>query len=498
MNHPLTLPASDHVQNSHEFSTAKTRLLLFSMALFSLVAVVFILKTSNKLAFATFTQPVWSSQTTTPPSYMDQNSNLSTFTGNKTNDVATVVAKALAFKALLTSAQQTTLEKTYTPTLARRWSNLPCGSGCRNGVQFSTLTAAQLSAALEVIQAAAGTGTEGYNEFEGIRAADAYLNANGGGNGYGSGIYFIAFLNTPTTTGSWMLQYGGHHYGANIAFKDGQVVGTTPQFEGVEPAATFTVSRTSYAPLAEEHSTMAAMLASLTTAQLATAKLNSTYSDVTMSPGESNGGNGTFPITKVGVAVSTLNATQQALVLAAMAPWVNDIDDASAATLLSVYQNELSGTYIAYTGNGTSGNASSFLNTNTNYARIDGPSVWIEFICQNGIVLSGIHYHSVWRDHTRDYGADLSNTTLPVTTLKNAAIPLSVFPNPANNQLHLILPADLGKSSLKVMDTNGKTVMFNADYNGTNDLNISALTAGHYFIVIENKEYSYAGKFVKQ
>jgi uncharacterized protein (TIGR03437 family) len=79
---------------------------------------------------------------------------------------------------------------------------------------------------------------------------------------------------------------------------------------------------------------------------------------------------------------------------------------------MAIYQNELDSTYIAWTGNGTSGNPSSFLNANTNYARIDGPSVWIEFACQSGVVFRNqIHYHTVWRDHLRDYGKDLSLTT---------------------------------------------------------------------------------------
>lgn len=328
--------------------------------------------------------------------------------------VSDVVSKALAFKALLTTAQQQTLEQTYTTTLARRWSNLPCGSGCRNGIQFSTLTSAQLAAALDVIKAAAGTAAnEGYDEFNQIRLADTYLSQNGGGSGYGEGIYFIAFLNTPSTSGSWMLQYGGHHYGANIAFNGGHVVGTTPQFEGLEPLR-FTVNGATYSPLTQEHDDLAAMLASLSIDQLAVAKLSQTFSDVTMSPGESNGGNGTFPTTKVGLAVSTLTAAQKLLVLEAMKPWVRDIDNTVAANLLSIYQSELDGTYIAWTGSGTSGNAGSFLNANTNYARIDGPSVWIEFICQNGVVFRNqIHYHSLWRDHNRDYGKDLSlNTAL--------------------------------------------------------------------------------------
>ncbi len=208
-----------------------------------------------------------------------------------------------------------------------------------------------------------------------------------------------------------MLQYGSHHYAANFAYNGGHVVTTTPHFYGVEPVS-FTTNGTTYAPLMTEHDNMANMLASLSSTQLTTAKLSQTFNDLVLSPGETNGGSGTFPATKVGIAVSTLSAAQQLLVLEAMKPWVKDMDDTVAANLLTIYQNELSGTYIAYTGSGTSGNASSFLNASTNYARIDGPSVWIEFVVQTGAVFrNSIHYHTIWRDHVRDYGQDLSLTT---------------------------------------------------------------------------------------
>jgi len=338
---------------------------------------------------------------------------------------ADLVTKALAFKAMLTSDQQQVLEQTYTASLARRWSNLPCAATCRNGIQLGSLTPEQLAAALEVIRAALGTlANEGYDEFNQIRLADTVLaNAQGSGGGpggggggpggfsYGEGFYYLAFLNTPTTTGAWMMQFGGHHYGANIAYNQGHVVATTPLFYGLEPLS-FTVNGTTYAPLTQEHDALTAMLASLTADQLAAAKLSQTFSDVTMSPGETNGGNGSFPTTKVGVAVSSLNATQKQLVLEAMKPWVRDMDDTVAANLLAIYQSELDGTYIAFTGSGVAGDATSFLNANTNYARIDGPGVWIEFACQNGVVFQNqIHYHTVWRDHVRDYGKDLSLTT---------------------------------------------------------------------------------------
>jgi hypothetical protein len=325
--------------------------------------------------------------------------------------VADVVAKAQAFKATLTPAQTATLQQNYTATLARRWSNLPCGSSCRNGIQFSNLTSAQLAAALAVIQAAMGTAAnEGYEEFHQIRLADDILGANGGGGAYNSGIYFIAFLNEPSTTGGWMLQFGGHHYAANIAYNNGRVVGATPQFRGIEPVS-FTLNGTTVAPLSQERDALAAMLASLTSAQLTTARLTQTFGDVTMSPGESNGGNGTFPTTRVGIQVGSLSDAQKALVVAAIRPYTIDLDPAVAENLFRIYQNELNDTYIAYTGNGTAGNASSFLNANTNYVRIDGPSVWIEFSVRAAAVFPGaIHYHSVYRDRQRDYGRDLTLT----------------------------------------------------------------------------------------
>jgi uncharacterized protein (TIGR03437 family) len=279
-----------------------------------------------------------------------------------------------------------------------------------------------LAAALEVVKAAAGSAAnEGSAEFNQILLADDYLGANGGGATYSQGNFHLAFLNTPSTTGAWMLQFGGHHYSANIAYNQGHVVAGTPHFLALEPLS-FTTNGTTYTPLAQERDALAAMLASLTATQLAAAKLSQTFGDTTMTPGESNGGNGTFPATKVGLAVSGLSDAQKLLVLAAMKPWVQDMDDTVAANLLSIYQSELDATFIAFTGNGTAGEASTFLVTNTNYARIDGPSVWIEFICQNGAVFRNqIHYHTVWRDHLRDYGKDLS-LTVPLDETAVAAV----------------------------------------------------------------------------
>ncbi|SEV95378.1 Protein of unknown function [Chitinophaga sp. YR573] len=318
--------------------------------------------------------------------------------------VEKVVCLANAFLATLSTTQQAQVVQTLSLSNAKLWSNLPCGLSCRDGIAFSSLSATQLAAALAVIQAATGTTTDdGYDEFYKINETDSLLGVVSSSSGYSKGQYVICFLGTPSTTGKWMLQFGGHHYAGNITYNAGATISITPSHQGVEPKSWTTAGGAVITPLASEQSVMANMLASFTSAELSSAKISGTFSDVTMVPGSTTN---TFPTTKQGIQVSTLSTAAQAKVLAAMVPWINDLDATSAAAFTTIYTNELANTYVCYASNtsGTSGNASSFFTTNTDYVRIDGPSVWIEFICQTGVVYpSQIHYHSVFRDHSRDY-----------------------------------------------------------------------------------------------
>nr|WP_317170143.1 DUF3500 domain-containing protein [Rhodocytophaga rosea] len=80
--------------------------------------------------------------------------------------------------------------------------------------------------------------------------------------------------------------------------------------------------------------------------------------------------------------------------------YTNDLDSETAAAYLTKYTSELNETYIAYAG-------STAVTAQNDYIRIDGPSVWIEFSYQGGIVIRNTpHPHSVWRDRTSDYGGN--------------------------------------------------------------------------------------------
>ncbi|MFM2359024.1 MAG: hypothetical protein RLY16_1017 [Bacteroidota bacterium] len=333
--------------------------------------------------------------------------------------VSAIVTDALAFKAMLTTAQQATLQLTYTTTLARKWSNLPCGTGCRNGLQLGTnLTAAQYTAAMQIIKdVLSASANEGYDEFHQMNLAEAYLHANGGANGYDSTLRWIAFLNTPSATGAWMLQFGGHHYAANIAFNNGHVIGATPFFMGLEPK-TFTYNSVAYDPLGGEKTAFANALASLSSTQLTTARLSSSFSDCVMSPGETNGGAASFPAYAMGQPLSSLTTAQQNLVLSIIQLYVGDMDADTYNAVMASYTNELSQTYISFRGSGTAGSASTFLVAQGDYVRISGPNVWIEFSCQGGVIISGqIHYHTIWRDRSHDYGVDLTGSPIDVLSV---------------------------------------------------------------------------------
>ncbi|MEF2977335.1 DUF3500 domain-containing protein [Subtercola sp. YIM 133946] len=324
-----------------------------------------------------------------------------------------VAALAQAFQSTLSSDQQSTLLQQYSLANAKLWSNLPQGllsggmggaggpgggTGARIGLSLGDLDDAQLAAFDTLLAAATGSGAgEGYDEIQQHLNADDYLAANGGGSTYGRANFYVAFLGTPADTGTWELQFGGHHLAVANTYVDGTLAGATPSFRGIEPNAAFDENGRTNQPLAVKEAAFTALLAGLSADQLATAKLSDVYSDLELGPGN----DWAFPATRQGVQVSTFTDAQKQLALAAIAGYVDDLADADAQAVLARYQGELDDTFIAYSG-------TTALTQRNDYVRIDGPSVWIEFSMQNGIVLSGNHPHSVWRDRTTDYGGTQS------------------------------------------------------------------------------------------
>ena len=365
---------------------------------FLLTASLLVSCKSGNDSTVTPTTPV-SSTTTTPGTSTTTTPGTSTAT-TATNctgvtGLARVVCLAEAFKATLTNTQLAAAQLAYTKTDAVKWSNFPQGATTprRVGVMLGSLNATQLAAfrALMTAVLVDGVPNEGYDELEGVRAADDYLATTGGNTSlFGNGNYFLAFLGTPSTTGLWELQYGGHHYAFANTYNGGALTGVTPSFRGVEPVTAVTQNGKTYQPLEQERQAFASMIAGLGTTEQTTARLSTSFSDVLLGPGK----DGQFPTAKQGLRVGNLSATQKALVLNAIKLYVNDLDTETAVTVLAKYTADIDNVYIAYAGSGT-------FSTQGDYVRIDGPAVWIEYSAQGAA-----HPHSVWRDRTSDYGGN--------------------------------------------------------------------------------------------
>jgi|GEM_PF-326196 len=328
-----------------------------------------------------------------------------------------------------------------------------------NAVIASSLSATgialmgELRAADEVLAAAPGTGMGGGTPPGdiGTPLADGTgmpppgtmpgMGGTGGtggmaGMGYGAGMYSIAFVGTPSTSTPWMLQLTGHHLAYNITY-NGTKVSATPNFIGVEPpnwrvAADGTVAvngsasaaGTAYAPLERQRAAMYRLAESIyaDSSSANAAKLAGTFTDVLMgASGNSDASYKTlaYPTTARGLAYTAMNATQKAHVRAAIEAWVGNQAADVAAALLAAYLDAaaLDATYVGY-GVGQNGSKADFgaypnavaapLDAQRSYIRIDGPRVWIEFIVQQGVVYPNyIHYHTLWRDKTADYGGVL-------------------------------------------------------------------------------------------
>ena len=108
-----------------------------------------------------------------------------------------------------------------------------------------------------------------------------------------------------------------------------------------------------------------------------------------------------------GLSVAMLSDAQKALVKAAIVAWVGDYAPSVADALLSQYtSNEAyADTLLAWAGTQSAGVD---VDVEGTYARIDGPRVWIELVCQAAINFPGqTHFHAMFRDKMSDYGGSL-------------------------------------------------------------------------------------------
>lgn len=312
-------------------------------------------------------------------------------------NTAEVVNAAAAFLTTLSEQQRQSVVVDFSdPARKSGWSNLPNILFPRPGVVLGELDSTQRQAAMGVLEAALSD--DGYQEVQQILLSDDYLARVGTVEGgtppaivYGSGYYNLAFFGEPSEQSPFTLQFGGHHVAHNITYADGNV-SMAPEHIGVEPPR-FDIDGTTYQPMADESSSVLALVNGLTEEQRSVATLPGAYDDLLLGAQT----DGPFPAEPQGQLVSELNPQQQDAVTAVVRAWVGDIDDQAAEALIARYTSEYDRTYVGWAGGTT-------LDVSNTYVRVDGPSLWIEFSNQPALAVEGFHHHTIYRDETADYG----------------------------------------------------------------------------------------------
>ena len=208
---------------------------------------------------------------------------------------------------------------------------------------------------------------------------------------FGSDLYYISFLGTPSTTNPWMLQFGGHHLALNITIIGSKGI-MTPSLTGAQPAM-FKIDGKTIRPLGQESDEALALLQSLDAKQRSQAVLTYKVADLVLGPGQDG-----KQISPEGLKISAMTDKQRAMLLQLISEWAGIMNDAMASTRMAQLKSELNDTWFAW-----SGPTDSQLGTNiTAYYRIQGPHLVIEYAPQSDE--PGNHVHTIYRDPTNDYG----------------------------------------------------------------------------------------------
>ena len=160
------------------------------------------------------------------------------------------------------------------------WSNYPVSDLPRPGVRLGALTGVQRDAAMRLLRTLLSP--QGYAKVLEIMGSDQALSEQGQPFASGTAAYTIAIFGDPSTTGPWMVEFGGHHLGLNIVIAGPHGV-LTPTLTGAQPAIYSANGRTVRA-LAAENDTAFALLGGLDASQRKQAILSYRIDDLVAGP----------------------------------------------------------------------------------------------------------------------------------------------------------------------------------------------------------------------
>jgi Protein of unknown function (DUF3500) len=345
-----------------------------------------------------------------------------------------IVSAANTFLSTLDQKQRQSVLFSFDDEQQRKlWSNFPISIVPRAGISLKEMNPAQRSAAMTLVSSALSP--RGFEKVQQIMDGDEALKLSeaagpqsgrgrggpppgrdgggpppgrgpdgppvgrggnrGGGGGllFGSDLYFISILGTPSQKSPWMLQFGGHHLALNITI-DGERGVLTPTLTGAQPSL-YTANGKNVRPLGQESDKAIALLNALDENQRKQAILSFRLADLVLGPGQDG-----KTIQPEGLKASSMTDKQRAMLLDVISEWGGIIHESAATVRMAELKADVNETWFAWSGPTTVTPG----NNIAAYYRIQGPHLVIEYAPQQMGGDPSMHVHTMYRDPTNDYG----------------------------------------------------------------------------------------------
>ena len=306
------------------------------------------------------------------------------------NGATDQVEAAERFLATLNPSQKSSLVHAINSPERRLWTNLPAPADA-GGLRLGDMGENQIRAACDLM--ATLFSEQGYRKMCHIMLADDQLLKGGRPrSGFGTENFSLVLFGQPSSQQPWAFQLDGHHVGVNVSVS-GVAMTVAPSFIGTQPQS-FTLGGKKYRPLTVEIDDAYRLAGSLTDDQAKQAIQRPKRGFIRVGPGQ----DGKVP-ESVGVACSTFSSEQKKILLRLIGQWVNDLPAAQAKRRMNDLEKEMDQMRFAWNGPRQVGSDVSY--------SIQGPSLIIEYACQDlgGKPLE--HLHTIYRDPTNEYGGQL-------------------------------------------------------------------------------------------
>lgn len=272
----------------------------------------------------------------------------------------------------------------------REWTNLPPRPNA-GGITLGQMNEEQVRATCDLL--ATLFSRHGYEKFRDIMLADDQLVAPGRRRqGFGTEFFSIVIFGQPAADEPWAFQLDGHHLGVNVALH-GEHYSVSPSFIGAQPFE-FKLGEQTRRPLGAETDQAYRLIRSMDDDQIRIALTSQRRGFIRTGPGRDG-----FLPEALGISAAALRDDQKSLLMDLIAGWVDVIPERWADSWKKTISEELDSTRFSWQGGTADGSDMSFA--------VQGPSIIIEYACQDLGGRPTDHIHTMLRNPTDEYGGQI-------------------------------------------------------------------------------------------